>query len=113
VSFNHEKWTVEKFFIELFNYCFPVDYRSRQREKLNCFYQGNHRVQDYVAELNNLFTTVGFADKRKRVTKLWYGFRPSIQKALWGDKLNPETSKWKKVVFSAEHHEMAESVDVY
>jgi hypothetical protein len=26
VSSKHEKWTVEKFFIELFNYCFPVDY---------------------------------------------------------------------------------------
>lgn len=40
VAFEPEKWSTRKFFVELFNYCFPIDFRSQQRDKLNSLSQG-------------------------------------------------------------------------
>ncbi|KAJ2963525.1 hypothetical protein NUW54_g14282 [Trametes sanguinea] len=34
VSSNPRRWPVKDFFVELFNYCFPVDYRLQMRDKL-------------------------------------------------------------------------------
>ncbi|KAJ2935595.1 hypothetical protein H1R20_g1499, partial [Candolleomyces eurysporus] len=112
VSFSKKKWELKKFFQELFNYCFPVDFRMRQRKKLSHCFQNNRSVKEYASELNELFVTIGFSDKRERVHKLWTGLCPSLQKALWIDKLNPETSAWKQVVRIAEINEIAESISV-
>lgn len=38
-------WSLRKLFIELFNYCFPVDYRLQMREKLRSSEQGNRSVR--------------------------------------------------------------------
>ncbi|THU77149.1 hypothetical protein K435DRAFT_894040 [Dendrothele bispora CBS 962.96] len=34
VAGNHHKWKLTRFFRELFNFCFPLDYRDQQRLKL-------------------------------------------------------------------------------
>jgi len=34
VTMNVYAWTLEDFFEEMFNYCFPIDYREKQREPL-------------------------------------------------------------------------------
>ena len=34
VSSNEEEWTLRRFYNELFNYCFPVDYRMQLRKNL-------------------------------------------------------------------------------
>jgi hypothetical protein len=39
VSDRPEEWKLSKFLTELFNYCFPLDYHSRQRKKLYRCYQ--------------------------------------------------------------------------
>ncbi|PCH39191.1 hypothetical protein WOLCODRAFT_158730 [Wolfiporia cocos MD-104 SS10] len=39
VSKNARRWDMKAVFIELFNYCFPVDFRMRMREKLRKSYQ--------------------------------------------------------------------------
>ncbi|TFK17111.1 hypothetical protein FA15DRAFT_549776, partial [Coprinopsis marcescibilis] len=96
-SFKQKTWSANRFLKGLFNYCFPVDFRDKQRAKLRRCFQNNKSVKQYVSELNELFTTIGFTDKRERVSKLWHGLRPSIQKALWKDKLHPDTAKWKHV----------------
>lgn len=30
-------------------------------------------VREYIAELNKLFTTIGFINQREKVNKLWFG----------------------------------------
>ena len=107
-----KKPNLSSFFKGLFNHCFPVDFHNKQCWKLDNFAQGNKSVRDYASELTELFTIVGTPGEREQVTKLWYGFRKSIQKALYAAKLNPETSRWKKVIHEAEYHEMAERVDL-
>ncbi|KAG6912119.1 hypothetical protein DXG01_000412, partial [Tephrocybe rancida] len=61
ISRNPEAWTLERFFKELFNECFLINFQERQHLKLKDFGQGNHKVKDYVSTLEELFTIVGEA----------------------------------------------------
>ena len=107
---NFSDWKLQEFFEELFNYCFPVDYRMTQRLKLKKCFQNDKRVSAYVHELKELYNMIGAVDKREKVIKLWDGLRSSIQQGLWRDLLNPETSTWEEVVYHAAIIEIAQSV---
>ncbi|KAG5333235.1 hypothetical protein C0989_006013 [Termitomyces sp. Mn162] len=108
VSRAPEDWSMERFFKEIFNDCFPINYRNKQRYKLQHLRQGKMTVRDYVGKLQELFTIVGSTNSKEKVVKLFNGFRTSIQRELYRMGLNPETSRWKKVVSKAEFVEMAE-----
>ncbi|KAG6877161.1 hypothetical protein C0993_009814 [Termitomyces sp. T159_Od127] len=107
------KWTLERFFKELFNECFPTDFRNRQRNKLRDFGQGKSlTVREYVSELEELFIYVGTISKREKVVKLFNGFRTSIKRGLYRAGLDPEISKWHEIMSQAEFLERAENVDL-
>ncbi|KAL0950225.1 hypothetical protein HGRIS_010212 [Hohenbuehelia grisea] len=110
VAAEPENWTLDQFFTEMFDYCFPVDFIPEQRRKLKRCLQHDKTVKEYVAELIELFTTIGHTDAREQVNKLWYGLRYSIQAGLWKVFLNPETSTWNEVVAAAEVITRSESV---
>ncbi|KIL61107.1 hypothetical protein M378DRAFT_82900, partial [Amanita muscaria Koide BX008] len=109
VEYEVEDWNLQQFFDELFNYCFPPDFRMQQMEKLNRMRQGNLRVREYAAELKLLYRTIGTISEREMVTKLWNGMRISLQRALWKGCLDPESSTWDQIVRTAERHEIADS----
>ena len=110
VSSNEENWTLRQFYDELFNYCFPVDYRTQLRKNLNKSHQNDKSIAEYTHELHELFIMIGDVSERDRVLKFWNGVRPIIQKGLWRDNLNPETSSWDRVVAQAEIIEISENV---
>jgi reverse transcriptase-like protein/aspartyl protease/zinc knuckle protein len=108
---NPANWNLHKFFTELFNYCFPIDYRQRMRLKLEDLYQGTQQsVSEYVYELQELFNMVGAMSPELKVIKLWYSLRPKIQRIMWKDGLHPDTSTWEEVVAKAEVIEIADHV---
>jgi hypothetical protein len=111
VSMTEEKWTLEEFYTELFNFCFPINYRMQMRKKLQHTFQKDKTVNQYAFELEEIYNMIGGYSQRDKVIKLWNGFRRSIQAALWSDKLNPEISSWRKVLAAAEIIEIAESVN--
>ncbi|KAG6905345.1 hypothetical protein DXG01_003326 [Tephrocybe rancida] len=110
VSVNSSQWTLEDFLRELFNYCFPINYRLKQREKLRRCFQNDKSVTEYVYELEELYTMIGMSDEQEQVIKLWHGLRTSIQKALWKERLNPEISTWEEVSEAAQIIEISEGV---
>ena len=110
VSGDPYRWRLSTFFRELFNYCFPVDFRIKLRKKLHTCYQGSRTVRDYLYELNEMWNMIGETDERTKVHKLWFGLRKEIQHDLWWDKLNPEISSLRAVIASAEIIEIAQSV---
>ncbi|TFY61096.1 hypothetical protein EVJ58_g4727, partial [Rhodofomes roseus] len=110
VSQNARSWTKETIFIEMFNYCFPVDFRMRQRDKLRRSYQRGRTVREYVHELDNLFLMAGVWSEREKVDKLWTGLQPYIQKGLWKDKLTPMHSSYTEIREAAEIIEIAENI---
>lgn len=67
-------------------------------------------MAEYTHELHELFNMIGNVPERDRVLKFWNETRPSIQKGLWRDNLNPETSSWDRVVAQAEIIEISENV---
>jgi hypothetical protein len=73
VSMNFFEWTLSAFFEALFNYCFPVNYRMVQRDKLKRAFQNDKSVAAYVHELEELFNLIGSNDEREHVIKLWNG----------------------------------------
>ena len=110
VAVDPYKWKLPEFYTELFNYCFPVDFRAKQREKLQKYRQNDLKVRDYLYELNGFWNMIGEEDERTKVTKFWSGLQYEIQRDLWRDKLNPEVSSLKEVVAAAEIVEIARSV---
>ncbi|KAI0922311.1 hypothetical protein AcV7_005875 [Taiwanofungus camphoratus] len=110
VSAEPAAWDLQKLFIELFNYCFPVDFRMKMRERLRRCYQREKTVREYIHELENLFLMAGVWSDQERVDRLWSGLNIYIQKGLWKEKLTPTHSSWAEVREMAEILEIAENV---
>ena len=110
VASEEWNWTLKQFYIELFNHCFLVDYRMQLRKKLAKCHQNEKTVAEYLHELYVLFNMIGNVSKRDGVLKFWNGSRPIIQKGLWRDNLNPETSSWSEVITQAEIIEISENL---
>jgi len=110
VSMDFSEWTLQEFFEELYNYCFPVNYQMEQWLKLKRSFQNDKKVSAYVHELKELYNMIGTIDKCEKVIKLWYGLRASIQQGLWQDLLNPEISSWEDVLNHASILEIAHNV---
>ncbi|KAG6326681.1 hypothetical protein ID866_12408, partial [Astraeus odoratus] len=63
------RWCLADFFQELFNYCFPVDFKIKLRRKLQCCYQNDMSVCEYIYELNEMWNLLGETDERVKVQK--------------------------------------------
>ena len=70
VAGNPYKWRPQDFFLELFNSCFPIDFRMKQCEKLKRTYQNERSIHDYVSELNELWNLIGDITEWDQVIKL-------------------------------------------
>jgi hypothetical protein len=110
VSLNYKNWTLHEFFVQLFNYCFPSDYRLELRKKVKSCYQNNKSVAEYSHELDELYNMIGVVDEREKIIKFWNGFRASIQRTLWLNGYNPEVSTWDEIQRGAEIIETSEKV---
>ncbi|KIO00006.1 hypothetical protein M404DRAFT_153540, partial [Pisolithus tinctorius Marx 270] len=98
VSGDPYKWRLSDFFTELFNYCFPIDFQMRQREKLQSCYQNSKTVKNYLYELNEIWNMIREMNECTKVHKFWSGLCRELQHDLWKEKLNPEISTLKKVI---------------
>ena len=73
VVLNVYSWTLQQFFEELFNYCFPINYRMKQCERLHHAFQHEKSVSNYCYELEELYNMIGTVDERDKVIRLWDG----------------------------------------
>ena len=110
VSSNLYKWRLYDFFLKLFNNYFPIDFRTKQREKLKWTYQNEQSIHDYISKLNELCNLIEGVSKCDQVMKLWLGFNNYIQTKLWKDKLNPKESTLKQMIAAAKVIEIAYSM---
>jgi hypothetical protein len=53
---------------------------------------------------------IGLIDECEKVSTFWHSLRQSIQRALWRDHYNPETSSWAEVKDAAQIIEVSERV---
>ncbi|EGO30503.1 hypothetical protein SERLADRAFT_404644 [Serpula lacrymans var. lacrymans S7.9] len=102
-------WRLREFFIGLFNHCFPVDYRMKQRDKLKCCFQDNKTVKEYLYKLTELWNIIGDSDECQRVIQFWTGLNSELQQGLWLKELNPELLSFEEVQATAKRLEIAHS----
>ncbi|KAL0562937.1 hypothetical protein V5O48_019141, partial [Marasmius crinis-equi] len=105
-----EEWTLKDFLIQLYNYIFPLSFRTEQRQKLKTLTQHGRRIREYVGEFEDLCDIIGITDERGMVTMLWDGFDSHISAGLYNRDLHPERSSFKDVISAAEMVELVEGV---
>jgi hypothetical protein len=87
-------YTLEKFFLELFEFCFPVDFRSKQRKCLSRCVQSKKTVAAHVAEFSQIYNTIGLIEGQEKVVRLWNSLRADIRQEMYRKDLDPEISTW-------------------
>lgn len=112
VAENPRKWSKPRdFFIGLFNYCFPMDFRLQIRAKLEKYRQYERTVRDYAHGLHSLMRLAGHSvEDQESVIRLWNGLNISIQESLWDHKLSPLVNSWDEVLREAEFIEASRRV---
>ncbi|KAF8228767.1 hypothetical protein L208DRAFT_1042725, partial [Tricholoma matsutake] len=109
VAMNAYDWSLKQFFEELFNYCFPINYCMKQRERLCKCVQNSKTVLEFIYELKEIINMIGLVDEQEKVVHLWDGFQPVIQKGrLWCDEYNPKVSSWEEIKHAAQVIELSE-----
>ncbi|KAE9383240.1 hypothetical protein BT96DRAFT_775535, partial [Gymnopus androsaceus JB14] len=94
---NPDNWTLDRFFIKLYDHIFPLSFRTNQRHKLRQCSQGKHKVLDYVGYFEDLCDTIGMIDPQEKVSLLWDGFNDYITSGLYNRNLHPERSTFEDV----------------
>ncbi|KAJ6557682.1 hypothetical protein B0H19DRAFT_1290765, partial [Mycena capillaripes] len=108
---DESEWDLQRFFIELFEFCFPVDFRNTQRERLNSCFQNDKSVAAHIAEWSQIYNTIGIDDGREKVVKLFNSFNLNIQTELYRKDLDPEVATWDEVMKGAEAAEILVKID--
>jgi hypothetical protein len=62
---DEDNWTLKHFFVELFEFCFPVNFRNNQRKRLNRCFQNGKEVAEHVAEWSEIYNTIGLEDNQE------------------------------------------------
>ncbi|KAJ7192771.1 hypothetical protein C8J57DRAFT_1265102 [Mycena rebaudengoi] len=106
VTVDEESWTLKRFFVELFEFCFPIDFRNMQRKRLNRCFQGTKEVAAHVAEWSEIYNTIGLEDNHEKVVKLFNSFAFPVQTEIYRKGLDPEISSWEEIVKGAEQAEI-------
>lgn len=102
VSGNYEDWTLGTFFREMFDYCFPIDFREKIRKEIENCRQGGRRVKVFTHELENLYNVLGDESDRAKVVKLWKGLTLDITDMLSWKGFSQEVHSWAIIAHEAE-----------
>ncbi|KAI1786252.1 hypothetical protein LXA43DRAFT_898365, partial [Ganoderma leucocontextum] len=83
ISRNPREYPFKNILVGLFNYCFPINFRQKTREKLRNMRQNGRSIQTYTYEIENLFLILGMDRNEERVDAFWFGLDKYIQGELW------------------------------
>jgi hypothetical protein len=108
---DEDNWTLKHFFVELFEFCFPVDFRNNQRKRLNRSFQNGKEVAEHVAEWSEIYNTIGLEDNQEKNVKLFGSFTFAIQTEMYRKDLDPEVATWDEIVKAAELSEILLKID--
>ncbi|KAF8905865.1 hypothetical protein CPB85DRAFT_1224435, partial [Mucidula mucida] len=97
VSSEYQKWDLARFFRELINYCFPRDFKTRLRRKIDGCYQGGHCVRVYAHKLCGMYHMLGDESERVQVIRLWRGMSKDITYQLLLQGFSEEVHTWDEL----------------
>ncbi|KZV87359.1 hypothetical protein EXIGLDRAFT_592454, partial [Exidia glandulosa HHB12029] len=91
VAGREERWTIDEVFIELYNYCFPADFRERQRDRFKVYAQLHLNVRDFEAKLRTIAESIGDITPTQFASQFVAGLKSEIRRQLKLDGLSGET----------------------
>ncbi|EIN12184.1 hypothetical protein PUNSTDRAFT_130453, partial [Punctularia strigosozonata HHB-11173 SS5] len=99
---NPEEWAAERFFDELFNYCFPDGFMNAIRARWNTWMQKGSSVKVYAATMEGFRDDLGGEiSDRQFVHRFWQGLNDEISQELYRDRLHPDIDTYEDVLESA------------
>ncbi|KIO21762.1 hypothetical protein M407DRAFT_52775, partial [Tulasnella calospora MUT 4182] len=91
----------------LFNYCFPIHFRSQMRAKFNRCMQGSRSTQEFLRELRTLGNRLPDLGEVQIHLQYWEGSNAYLRIEWAKSGLDPETSSLAESEIAAERFEMA------
>ncbi|KZT21629.1 hypothetical protein NEOLEDRAFT_1073240, partial [Neolentinus lepideus HHB14362 ss-1] len=107
IARNPRKWSLRRFLEELFNHCFPPDFRTVQRERFLSFQQNGRTVRDFRRRLDELTLSVGHISRRELTLRFWHGADRYLRVRWAEDGFDPEKAKIDELQAAAERYEQA------
>ncbi|KAM5540275.1 hypothetical protein V8D89_006094, partial [Ganoderma adspersum] len=83
ISRNPRAYRFKDILVGLFNYCFPMNFHQKMREKLRNTRQHGRSIQSYSYEMENLFLILSIDQNEERMDVFWFGLDKYIQSELW------------------------------
>jgi hypothetical protein len=105
-------YTLEDFFLDLFDFCFPANFRNKMRDQLNCCYQNAKPILEHITACEQLWRIVGLPNDQEKVVRFWRSLRVDIQQELYRKDLDAEVSQWDEVVLAAERAKVWLKLDI-
>jgi hypothetical protein len=108
---DEESWDLKHFFIRLFEFCFPVDFRNGQRKHLSRCFQGAKDVAAHIAEWSEIYNTIGLEDTQEKIVMLFNSFTYPIQTEIYRKGFDPEVATWDEIVKAANAAEILVKIE--
>jgi hypothetical protein len=105
-------YALEVFFLDLFDFCFPADFRVKMRDQLDECSQDSKPVLEHIAAFEQLWRVVGLSNDQGKVIRFWSSLREDLQQELYRKDLDPEMTPWDEVVHAAERAENWLKLDI-
>ncbi|TFY69891.1 hypothetical protein EVG20_g2958 [Dentipellis fragilis] len=89
--------TLSDFFLELFDYVFPPDFRSEQRDAFDDCHQRGRSVRDFLQNLLDLANTIGDVSDREIVVAFWRRCDAYLKVDMTREGYSPETLSLREI----------------
>ncbi|KAJ6632422.1 hypothetical protein B0H10DRAFT_2206781 [Mycena sp. CBHHK59/15] len=106
VVIDEGSWDLNRFFVELFEFCFPVDFCNKQCKRLDRCFQYSKGVAAHIAEWSEIYNTIGLVDTQEKIVKLFNSFNVDVQTEIYRKGYNPEVATWDEIIKAAEDSEV-------
>ncbi|EJD33135.1 hypothetical protein AURDEDRAFT_177783 [Auricularia subglabra TFB-10046 SS5] len=108
VVLSEEDWTMRRFYDELFDYCFPSDFKLRLRMRFARAKQGDRDVREFARNLKVLARRFPDIGERQLIQVLWEGVHKYIRSKWFEYGFNVDENTYEELVSAAEAFEKGE-----
>lgn len=110
VVLSDEPWTLRRLYDELFDHCFPTDFKLQLRKQFSHARQGGRGVRAFSRDLKVMARRFPDVGQRQLIQVLWEGVHRYVR-AKWHEYgFNIDENTYDELVQSAEAFERAERV---
>ncbi|EJD49909.1 hypothetical protein AURDEDRAFT_160931 [Auricularia subglabra TFB-10046 SS5] len=108
IVMSKEKWTMRKIYDELFDYCFPSDFKLMLRKRFAQLTQGQRDVREFARDIQVLSRRFPDIGERQLIQVLWEGVHAYIRSKWFDYGFNIDENSFEQLVSAAEQFEKGE-----